>query len=377
MPLSLRYLLKGQLKYLNNYYNVIGISSPGDDLRFVEKVEGITTYPVYISRNINIIRDIKSLICLIILLKKLKPVLVHSITPKAGLLSMIGAFFARVPVRLHTFTGLVFPSKQGLLKKILIYADKLLCYFATDVYPEGYGVRKDLIKYRITTKPLKVLHNGNVNGIDTNYFTLKHFPQQKINELKEQYGIPLNSFVFIFVGRLVEDKGVNELVKAFSSLQKKYSQIRLLLVGDYDDSPEKLQAESLRMIKGLDTIIEKGWQNDVRKFMSISNTLILPSYREGFPNVVLQAGAMGLPSIVTDINGSNEIIIEGKNGIIIPPKDSDALFKAMESFLINPELQSTLAKKARELIVNRFEQLLVWEAIKGEYDYWLAKKGLL
>ena len=253
----------------------------------------------------------------------------------------------------------------------------MLCYFATDVYPEGYGVRKDLIKYRITTKPLKVLHNGNVNGIDTNYFTLKHFPQQKINELKEQYGIPLNSFVFIFVGRLVEDKGVNELVKAFSSLQKKYSQIRLLLVGDYDDSPEKLQAESLRMIKGLDTIIEKGWQNDVRKFMSISNTLILPSYREGFPNVVLQAGAMGLPSIVTDINGSNEIIIEGKNGIIIPPKDSDALFKAMESFLINPELQSTLAKKARELIVNRFEQLLVWEAIKGEYDYWLAKKGLL
>ena len=373
ISMSLKYLLKGQLKYLNKYYSTVGISS-GDDLNDVSKREGVPVLYVPMVRHINLTKDLIAVIYLIKIFMIIKPKIVHSITPKAGLLCMMAAYIARVPVRLHTFTGLVFPSKNGLLKKVLIYSDKLICHFATAVYPEGYGVRSDLIINNITTKPLKVLHNGNVNGVDTSYFSPKHFSNKKIHELKKRYRIPPNSFVFIFVGRLVGDKGVNELVQEFSSLQQKYPHIRLLLVGNYEVLLDRLQPESYRIIKRLDSIIETGWQEDVRQYMSISNVLILPSYREGFPNVPIQAGAMGLPSIVTDINGCNEIIVDGKNGSIIPPKNADALRATMENYILNPGLQKKLAKNAREMIVSRFEQKVVWEAIKGEYEYWLEKK---
>lgn len=377
VPISLNILLKGQLKYLSNYFEVIGIASKGELLDEVNKREGVQVIGVNMERGIHPFKDLVSLFQLYKHIKKEKPVIVHSITPKAGLLSMLAGKMAGVPVRMHTFTGLIFPSKSGLMQKILIKMDQLLCWAATDVYPEGNGVRKDLLRYKITSKPLKVLANGNVNGIDTTYFNPDFFSAQNKKTFRQELHISENAFVFIFVGRLVGDKGINELVRAFRKLNSTGKQrSKLLLVGPFERELDSLHPETEREIRENPDILSVGYQPDVRPYFSIANALVFPSYREGFPNVVLQAGAMGLPSIVTDINGCNEIIVEGINGTIIPPKDANTLEIAMRRFLEKPEYVAQLAKNARRMITDRYEQAVVWEALLEEYKMLLKEKGI-
>lgn len=377
ISLSLNILLKGQLKFLNNFFNVIGISSEGDDLAQVKNREGIRTIAVEMERSISPLKDLISLIRLYKEFKKEKPIVVHSITPKAGLLSMLAGKLAGVPIRMHTFTGLIFPSKSGKLQKLLIKMDQLLCWAATNIYPEGQGVKNDLIQFNITSKPLKVLANGNVNGIDLEYFSLKAIDKQEICSLRNELNIQSNDFIFIFIGRLVRDKGINELIEAFKQISDEHPKkdIKLLLVGSLEEDLDPLQRESIQEIQYNPKIISVGFQKDVRQYIAISDALVFPSYREGFPNVVMQAGAMGLPSIVSNINGSNEIIVEGINGTIIPVKDNDAIYKAMLDFFNNNIYLSTLKKNSRRMIEERYEQSLVWNALLNEYKTLLKQKG--
>lgn len=367
VAISLNYLLKGQLAFLNEHYEVIAVSGKDDDLEVVAEREKIKVIPVKMERSIAPFRDFFSLIRLYFLFKNEKPTIVHSITPKAGLLSMLAAKFAGVPVRVHTFTGLVFPSKKGFFQKLLIFMDKVLCKCATHVYPEGEGVKNDLIRFKITTKPLKILANGNINGIDVEYFNPKHLVIEEEQNLKKKLNISESDFVFIFVGRLVNDKGINELVKAFSKLSKEILNIKLLLVGSFEEDLDPLEKETFHEIKNNKNIISVGFQKNVRSYYAISNVLVFPSYREGFPNVVLQAGAMGLPSVVTNVNGSNEIISDLKNGLVIPVKDTLALINAMKN-IINVKIYSKLKNNSREMIVNRYDQQLVWQATLDEYE---------
>ena len=374
IPLSLNVLLKGQLRFLSKYFEILGISSSGDMLNHVEEREGIRVHAVEMERGISPFKDFISLIRLYVIFKKEKPQIVHSITPKAGLLSMLAGKFAKVPIRMHTFTGLIFPSKTGLLQKILIQMDKLLCLAATNIYPEGSGVKQDLMDFNITTKPLKVLANGNVNGIDLNYFDpIKISTKEKL-DIKLSLGIKEGDFVFIFVGRLVGDKGINELIRAFSSIQ--YANTKLLLVGPLEEMLDPLEAETLLRIKSNQAVISVGYQEDVRPYFAIANALVFPSYREGFPNVVMQAGAMELPAIVSNINGCNEIIIEGRNGTIIPVKNVEAIKDAMEMMITNKEFYRLMKSNARTMIKERYEQQVVWEALLKEYKSLLKDKGL-
>lgn len=382
VAMSLEVLLKGQLGFLNKYFNCIAISGKDEHLLQVAKREKVKIIPVTFKRNISPLKDLVSLWKLYKVLKKENPLIVHSITPKAGLLSMIAAYLAKVPIRIHTFTGLVFPSKKGFLQKLLIWLDRLLCKCATHVYPEGLGVQHDLQKFNITTKELKVLANGNINGIDTDYFNPSNFSEIQVNELKQSLGISKNDFVFVFIGRLVGDKGINELIAAFkkltnSKLQPTNSKLqtpnsKLLLVGAYEHDLDPLTPETISEINCNANIITTGYKDDVRPYLAISDALVFPSYREGFPNVVLQAGAMGLPSIVTDINGCNEIIVEGENGLITPVKDENALGIAMFKLLNDKELRLKLAENARSIICNSFKQQLVWDALLEEYKILVA-----
>ena len=377
VPISLNILLKGQLRFLNQFYDVTAVSGAGMDLDEVREREGVKTHVVEIERQISPIKDLISLWKLYLFFKKEKPEMIHSITPKAGLLSMIAGKFARVPVRMHTFTGLVFPYKKGLFQKILILTDKILCAAATHIYPEGEGVKNDLQKFKITSKPLKVIGNGNVNGINTSYFSAENFTEKDKELLKSQLGIAAEDFVFIFVGRLVGDKGINELVEAFCQLTSLPSEGRgasaaktpkLLLVGPLETNLDPLLPETLKRITQHPGIISEGFQKDVRPYFAISNCLAFPSYREGFPNVVMQAGAMDLPSVVTDINGCNEIIIEGENGTIIPVKNTAALYKAMEKMLRDEKGFLKMNENARRMITSRYEQSVVWSALLEEYQ---------
>lgn len=365
VPQSLNTLLKGQLRYLSRDFVVVGISSKGSALQEVSGREGIKTVAVEMARGISPWKDLASLLKLYVVLKKEKPTIVHSITPKAGLLSMLAGKMAGVPIRMHTFTGLIFPTKTGAMQKLLIETDRLLCWAATHVYPEGNGVKNDLIKYKITSKPLKVLANGNVNGIDLAYFSPAQIPEEDKEKERSRLGIKPDDFVFIFVGRLVGDKGINELVRAFSKLGTRNA--KLLLVGPLESDLDPLKPETLKAMESSPNIICTGYRHDVRPYFAIAHALAFPSYREGFPNVVMQAGAMGLPSIVTDINGSNEIIVEGANGTIIAPKDERALLGAMEKMMTDKTFYSRLKMNARPMIESRYGQKVVWEALLEEY----------
>lgn len=367
VSISLDVLLKGQLTFLKEYYEVVAVSGQDAHLDNVASREGVRTIPLSIQRQISPFKDFISLLKLYKVLRKEKPLIVHSITPKAGLLTMIAGFFAGVPIRIHTFTGLVFPYKNGFLHHLLLFLDKVLCRFATHIIPEGEGVKKDLLAFKVTKKPLKVIANGNVNGIDIDFFNPNEVSLVEQENLKQQLHISSTDFVFVFVGRLVSDKGINELVAAFTNLSKHNSNCKLLLVGPFESELDPLNRETLDLISSNKSIISVGFQEDVRPYLTISNVFVFPSHREGFPNVVLQAGAMNLPCIVTDICGSNEIIIPNGNGIIIPVKNEIAIFDTMQLLYHDKDLFQKLQSKSRVNIVSRFQQELVWNNLLKEY----------
>ena len=362
IPASLENLLKGQLKMLSKYYNVLAVSSPGDDMETIKEREGVRTIAIPMERRISLIKDFISLIRLIVLFAKERPDMVHSITPKAGLLSMLAAWITRVPVRMHTFTGLVFPTATGKMQKLLIAMDRLTCFCATHINPEGEGVKRDLVNYNITSKPLHIIANGNVNGIDLEYFDKTPEVVEKACSYKKE-----GTFTFCFVGRMVRDKGINELVHSFLRLYQKDERVRLLLVGPFEKELDPVLPEVEEHILHHPGICYMGYQNDVRPFLVASDALVFPSYREGFPNVVIQAGAMGLPAIVTDINGCNEIVLPDLNGVIIPSKDEQALYESMKYFASHPVEVERMAANARPLIASRYEQRIVWNALLDEY----------
>ena len=366
---SLETFCKDMLRELNKTYEVVAASSDDDDLRLIHKREGVRVLPVNMNRHISPISDIKGLFKLYRIFRREKPQMVHSITPKAGLLSMIAAWLARVPIRVHTFTGLVFPTASGITKRILITTDRITCRCATNVYPEGNGVKNDLVKYKITNKPLKVLGYGNVRGIDLDYYCKTKDVIETASTIRKE-----ECFTFVFVGRIVRDKGINELLSAFDRLCEKRSNIRLLLVGRDEPELDPISDKSQDILRNNPHIEAVGEQTDVRPWMAASDALVFPSYREGFPNVVIEAGAMELPSIVTDINGSNEIIIEGKNGSIIPPKDEDALYNTMFAWLDNPEFVKSCAANARQMVAERYARQIVWSALFEEYKFLLNDK---
>lgn len=365
VPGSLNTFCNGLLRELREEegYEVVAVSSPGGQLDEVGSREGVKTVAVPMERHISPLKDLKSLWRLIRVFRREKPVMVHSITPKAGLLSMIAAWICRVPVRLHTFTGLVFPTATGLKQKILILTDRLTCACATHIVPEGEGVKNDLITYRITRKPLRVLGHGNVRGIDLDRFRFGRSDVQAEAVKIRKPGI----FTFVFVGRLVGDKGINELVRAFTALHATHPATRLLLIGRQEPALDPLRPDTLATIEQCPAIEAVGQQSDVRPWFAAADALVFPSYREGFPNVVIEAGAMGLPSIVTDINGSREIILHGRNGLVIPPRSADALRQAMADMIDRPDKTRAMASAARPLIATRFDQTFVRRCLKDYY----------
>lgn len=356
VPQSLDTFCQGVLKELSQEYDVVALSSPGEALARIEHREGVRVVAVPMQRHISLVNDLRSLWRMWRVMRNERPDMVHSMTPKAGLICMVASWLARVPRRVHTFTGLVWPTATGLKRRILMATDWITCACATHIIPEGDGVKNDLLNHHITRKPIKVLGHGNVRGIDLDYY--------KRDEKDKRHH---EGFTFVFVGRIVRNKGINELVAAFDRLHREHGNTRLVLVGRREDNLDPVTPATLDRINSGNGIDAVGSQSDVRPFYADADALVFPSYREGFPNVVIEAGAMGLPSIVTDINGSREIIIEGKNGVIIPPRDEERLYRAMKDFVENPDMVLAMASQARPLIASRYEQGYVRQCL---YDFY-------
>ena len=373
---SLNTFCKGFLRELSQEYDVVALSSPDKDLKEIEEREGVRCIGVSMERHISPVKDFMSLIRLIRIFRRERPAMVHSITPKAGLLSMMAAWIARVPVRIHTFTGLVFPTSTGLKRRILMLTDGITCACATHIIPEGEGVKNDLLSNGITKKSLKVLGYGNVRGVDMQYYSRTAAVMDEAAEIRSALEIGNGNTTFLFVGRLVGDKGIKELVEAFTMLQKECDGARLLLVGREEPQLDPLDENTKRVIEGNNAIFMVGEKSDVRPWYAAADALVFPSYREGFPNVVLEAGALGLPSIVTDINGSREIIVEGKNGTIVPPRNTFELYKAMRLFARQPQTMQQMAQNARPMIACRYEQGFVRQCLKDYYKEILIRKNI-
>lgn len=371
VPVSLKTLLKGQLRFMKEKgFEVIGVSSSGEALQEVEENEGIRVQAIEMTRKITPIQDLVSLWKIYQFLRKEKPQIVHTHTPKAGILGMLAAYLAGVPHRLHTVAGLPLMEAQGNKRKLLDFVEKLTYAAATQVYPNSKGLYDFILKNKYTApSKLKVLGKGSSNGIDTAHFRPDCISEQEKTQLKETLGIEPGDFVFVFVGRLVGDKGINELVSAFAALKAPNS--KLLLVGPFEAELDPLESETLEEINSNPHILAVGFQKEVRPYFAISDCLVFPSYREGFPNVVMQAGAMGLSAIVSDINGCNEIIVDGKNGRIIPVKEAKALASAMKRMMEDKVGHKALKENSVSMIASRYEQTLVWNALLEEYRKWV------
>lgn len=352
VPETFTSILKGQPRSLSEHYDVELVTSPDDGPRAID--EGVIVHRVPMVRGINVFRDMLSVMKMTILLFKASPRAVHSYTPKAGLVSMLAAWICRVPVRVHTFTGLIFPTQTGFKKTLLIWIDRLICACATRIVPEGEGVKNDLIKHRVTSKAMFVIGHGNVAGVDVSYFDPDlSAVKQAAASLLEQLHIPPDGFVFCFVGRLNKDKGIKELALSFQQLPPT---AHLIIVGDNDTSAP-VDRHTMTLLESNSRVHRLGFQDDIRPALACADVLVLPSYREGFPNVVLQAGAMKRPALVTDISGCNEIIEPGFNGWLVPPQQHHDLTAVMQQVITIPaQALDQMGSNARQRVVSRFDR---------------------
>jgi len=365
---------KGQIRFLFKKFDVEVTSSSGKNLEKVCKTEKVKGHVIEMKREISIFNDIISLIDLIAIIKRIKPKVVHGSTPKAGLLSMTAAWFNRVSTRIYYIHGLRYEGEKDLKRKLLVKMEQLSCFFATDIFVVSNGVKLQLIKDRITKKKINIIRNGSVNGIDANYFNARN---PEVKDVRNDYKIFKNDFVFGFVGRLVKDKGINELVLAFKKINSIHKNTKLVLVGKFEDELDPLNIEIKNEILNNKNIIFSGFQNDIRPFLKIMKVFVFPSYREGFGVSLMEAAAMGVPSIASNITGCNEIIKHNYNGLLIEPKSMIEIERAMSRLLASPSLLDKMGKISRQFVIDKYEQSVLWKDTLEAYSDIVNKNNKL
>ncbi len=367
VPISIEKLLENQPKYFSKFFDITIVSSDKSELEKLGKKQGVKTFCLPLTRKITPFKDIIAIFKLYFFLKRENPKIVHSHTPKAGFVGMTASFFAGVPIRMHTVAGLPLMERKFIKKKVLIFIEKLTYLFATNVYSNSKKLMEFILSKKFCSKrKIKTLANGSSNGIDTKYFS-NNISLISKNKLLDTLKILKNDFVFCYVGRVVKDKGINELVSAFNELNLKNKNCKLIIVGKIENETNPVSKSTMGIIKKNKNILLTGFKNDVRPYLSIGNCFVFPSYREGFPNVLMQASAMDLPCIATNINGCNEIIQDNINGFLIPPKNIDALVKAMEK-IMDKKLIIKLSKNSRLMVKEKYDQKYFWKKLLIEYN---------
>lgn len=369
VPVSMNIILKGQLAFMNQFYEIVGVTGK-DEKHFIdiEKREGIRMIPLTMARTINLWQDIISLFMMYKLFLKEKPDIVHTHTPKAGLIGLLAARFAAVPIRLHTVGGIPWMEISGIKRNMLKYLEKLTYACAHRIYPNSKGLHHFILDQKICVpKKLKVLANGGSNGINTEYFVADPAIRKS---MREKHGIQDDEIMLGFVGRIAKEKGMEELLLTFDKIRHRYK-VKILFIGLFEKTYGGLTNHTEEKIQNDNDILYLGRFDDVRPYYNMMDIFVFPSYREGFPNAVLEACAMGLPVIATDINGCNEIIKDKVNGLLIKPKSEEALNEALVKLLEDKMLCIELSEQARKDVVQKFSREHVWSALKDEYDYFI------
>lgn len=365
VPVVLETWFKGQPRYLSSYYDVTIITSDAPSVQKIAAYENVTVKTIEFNRKINPILDAKVFKALLGHLDVLKPDIVYTLTPKAGLLGMLAAWVKRVPVRIHNVVGLPLMEAKGKKKVILEITERMTYFCCTHLYANSFNLQAYIQKH-LTRKKVHVVGQGSVNGVDVEWFSDKFSFDEK-SALKESLGIARESFVMAFIGRIVKDKGVNELIEAFEALSQKYQHISLLILGDFEEELDPVSAKTKEIILNHSRIVRVAFKDDVRPYLALSDLFVLPSYREGLPNVLIEAGSSGIPLLATNINGCNEVIIPEHNGVLVNPKDVEDLSKGIERFVADKIFYETIKSRVRQSIIERYAQNYFWSKLREEF----------
>lgn len=359
---------KGQLAWLRDQgFEVHFLCSPGQPAEDIVASQCVNFHPVPMERGISPWRDLRALWRVIGVLRRVRPQIVNAGTPKAGMLVMLAAWFCAVPTRIYTIHGLRFETVNGLLGWLLFVLEKVSCTMATHVVCVGPGLHSLVRQYRLCSEnKTRVLGPGTANGIDLNIFSPTATTVESGVALRARLGISPDALVIGFVGRLVRDKGMEELILAWRELRQRFSTAVLLLVGDHE-AGDPIAASERALLASDERVYQIAFTSEVITCYAAMDLLVLPSYREGLPTVLLEAAAMELPVVATRIPGCSDVVEDEKTGFLVPLRDTHALINAIARYLADPTLRVAHGKAARASVSEKFDRYKIWNAIGKFY----------
>ncbi len=375
VPMALRYLLPGQMDFMQQQgYDVLMISADGKELPEVLAQEKCRHIVVPMTRKITPLQDLKCLWQLVKIFRKEKPDIVHSHTPKAGLLGMLAAFIARTPTRIHTVAGLPLMVETGFKHRLLKAIEKLTYSAATQVWPNSPSLYQYIMKEQLTRpSKLKLIGSGSTNGINTERFDPAKMQPHIMQQVKESINYQPELSYFLCMGRLVKDKGIVELINAFTALSLNQNNSRLILVGDFEDGLDPLPRHTKISIKNNPAILHVKWTNEVEYYMQLAHSFVFPSHREGFPNVLLQAGAMKLPIICSNIVGNKDIVKNNETGFVFDVANEKQMQDLMLRSLQERGTMMEMAAQLRQKVNAEFQRSFIWKNIHDQYVFLSAQ----
>lgn len=371
VPFFLVNQLSTHIRHLRHLgMQVTVITSPGDELDVFSDDPGIRVVSIDIPRRIRPWEDLRALARLHALFRRHRFSIVHSTTPKAGLLCAVAARLAGVPVRLHTFTGQVWVGMQGPMPRLLKRLDRLIVRLDTHCYADSPS-QLTLMESAGVAIPgrISAYGKGSLAGVDIARFSPERFSQQDRDETRREIGLNRRALVFAFIGRITREKGVGELLDAFARLRRRHSDLALLMLGPVDDRSGASLRERFASVPGVSWL---GYTRNPEKYLAMTDVLCLPSYREGFGTVVIEAAAMQVPTVGSDIPGLVDAVENGVTGILVPPRDANALAEAMETLIRDPGLLRSMKSAAGERCLLEFDSRIVNRLVATEYARWLS-----
>lgn len=370
VPMSLNLLLRDQMRFMSEHgFDVHMASANGAELAELQAREGVEHHSLPLERAINPIKDLQALWQTYRLIRQLKPDIVHTHTPKAGLIGMLAASLARVPIRIHTVAGMPLHSASGARKRLLLAMEKLTYSAAHCVWPNSASLLAFIKDNKLTSNTkTRVIARGSSNGIDLTAFSRDTVDQDTLRQIKKTLAWNATTRYFVFVGRLVGDKGINELVSAFESLQSNHDNIQLVLVGPEEAELDPLAAHTRAAIESNPEIHTVGYSSNVAEYLSLADYCVFPSHREGFPNVPMQAGAMACPLICSDIGANLDVTANGENAILHEAGNTASLQNAMQKALQDKPLTERLAAQHHKNISTHFKREAIHSALLYEYN---------
>lgn len=371
VPMTLGVFMRPHLEAMLDWLDVTAVCDANPQQMVKVLPEGVTYCPVRIMRQISLLRDIAALLKLARLFVRARPTLVHSITPKAGLLAMLAAFISRVPVRVHVFTGQVWATRRGVSRLIFRLADRLTASLATHVLTDSESQRGFLIQEGVCSKErIRVLASGSICGVDLQRFRPS---AETRGAIREQLAIPASAVVVLFVGRLTHDKGVLDLASAFATLAGELSAVHLLLVGpDEDGLGREIKKRTATCAERVHLL---GMSDRPEDFMAAADIFALPSYREGFGSVVIEAAACGIPAVASRIYGVTDAVEEGRTGLLHTPGYVEDLERVLREMVVDGERRSIMGMNARARVENSFSVGQVVSAQMAFYREILGAAG--